>query len=102
MQFFPFPDKFRELEKYEGRFEAHKLKGATVDTYFAGYPAGTVIEAHSHDTENHGYITAGALFLTINGKECKYAAGEWYHVARGVTHAARFEEDTSEIEFWFK
>ena len=101
-QFFPFPGKFREFAPYRGRFEAHRLESEQVDIYFAGYPAGTVIEEHRHDTENHGLITAGTLYLTMNGKEQKFSAGEWYHVPRNMPHAARFEEDTAEIEFWFK
>ena len=77
MQFFPFPDKFKELEPYKGRFEAHKLAGELVDTYFAGYPAGTVVEEHSHDTDNQSsFITKGALYLIIDGKD----AGQWYYV----------------------
>jgi quercetin dioxygenase-like cupin family protein len=100
--FFPFPAKFKELEPYRGRFEAHKLEGEQVDIYFAGYPAGTVIEEHQHDTDNHGLITAGTLYITVNGKEQKFSAGEWYYIPRNTPHAARFEEDTAEIEFWFK
>lgn len=97
-----FPDKLRLLEPYAGRFEAYRLTSEKVDIYFASYPAGTSIEPHQHDTENHGIITQGALYLTVNGKEKKYSVGEWYHVSAHVKHSAHFEEDTSEIELWFK
>ena len=60
------------------------------------------VEEHSHDTDNHGLITAGTLYLSVQGKEQKFSAGQWYYVPAHVPHAARFEEDTAEIEFWFK
>lgn len=97
-----FPDKLRELEPFSDRFDAFRVQSDKADIYFASYPAGTVIEPHSHDTENHGIITAGALYLTVNGKETRYGVGDWYTVAAHVTHSARFEEDTAEIEIWFK
>ncbi len=59
------------------------------------------LEPHRHETENVGVITQGELILTVDGKEQRYGAGEWYHVPVRVVHAARFETDTSEIEFWF-
>lgn len=102
VQFFPFPEKFKELKPYRGMFEAHKMSGENIDIFFAGYPAGTVIEEHQHPTDNHGFITAGSLLLTINGQEQRFSAGEWYHVPANTPHIARFEEDTAEIEFWFK
>ncbi len=97
-----FPDIIGTLEKFSGRFEAYRLKSDKVDIYFANYPADSHIEEHSHDTDNYGVITQGALYLTINGREKKYAVGDWYHVSRNVPHSARFEEASAEIELWFK
>jgi hypothetical protein len=37
----------------------------------------------------------------MNGNETRYRAGQWYLVPAKTTHAARFEMETSEIEFWF-
>ncbi|MFM7424735.1 MAG: cupin domain-containing protein [Elainella sp.] len=68
---------------------------------FASYPAGTVIPAHNHATDNIGVITQGELILTLDGQETRYRAGDWYHVPAQALHAARFDADTSEIEFWF-
>ena len=73
-----------------------------MDVYFASYPAGTEIEPHTHDTDNHGIITRGELVLVMKGEETRYTTGDWYHVPAHTEHAARFEQDTSEIEFWFK
>jgi hypothetical protein len=28
-------------------------------------------------------------------------AGDWYHIPARAVHAARFDQDASEIEFWF-
>jgi quercetin dioxygenase-like cupin family protein len=96
-----FPTLLRELPKFDGAFDAFKLEARNCDVLFASYPAGTSIPAHHHDTENVGVITQGELILTLGGKESRYGPGEWYHVSAGAEHAARFDQETSEIEFWF-
>jgi len=97
-----FPELLRSLPKFEGPFDAFKLKASNCDVLFASYPKGTVIPPHSHDTENVGVITQGELILNMNGTQTRYRAGDWYHVPAKATHAARFEVETSEIEFWFQ
>lgn len=97
-----YPDRIKQLPLYDGRFDAYRLEARDSDVLFASYPAGTEIPAHSHDTDNHGVITRGELILIMDGVERHISAGEWYHVPANAIHAARFEEDTDEIEFWFK
>jgi quercetin dioxygenase-like cupin family protein len=96
-----FPKLLRDLPPYQGAFDAYKLEAKDCDVLFASYPQGTVIPPHSHETENVGVITQGELILTLNGVETRYRPGQWYHVPANATHAARFEAETSEIEFWF-
>ena len=96
-----FPKLLRNLPQFDGPFDAHKLEAKECDVLFASYPKGTVISPHSHDTENVGIITQGELILSMDGKETRYRPGEWYHVPARAIHAARFELETSEIEFWF-
>jgi len=96
-----FPGLIRSLPPYEGRFNAHQLNADGCEVLFASYPAGTEIESHSHPTENCGVITAGELILVVDEKEARYGTGDWYQLKPGQVHAARFEVDTSEIEFWF-
>ena len=96
-----FPELLRALPKFEGPFDAFKLDAQGCDVLFASYPAGTTIAPHHHETENVGVITQGELILTAEGREARYGPGQWYHVAARQTHAARFEQPTSEIEFWF-
>ena len=96
-----FPPLLRELPKFAGPFDAFKLAAQDCDVLFASYPEGTTIAPHHHDTENVGVITQGELILTLDGEERRYRPGEWYHVPARVVHAARFEQPTSEIEFWF-
>lgn len=96
-----YPQKIRELPEYDGRFDAYKLAADGADVLFASYPAGTKIAPHEHDTDNYGVITRGELILIVAGEVQRYPSGSWYHVAAGVTHAARFEVETDEIEFWF-
>ena len=97
-----FPDLIRQLPDFEGPFDAYRLEASDCDVLFASYPAGTEIDAHVHPTRNCGVITHGELFLTCNGKETRYGVGDWYALDANEEHAARFEVDSSEIEFWFK
>ena len=96
-----FPQRLRELPPFEGPFDAFKLEAKNCDVLFASYPAGTAIKPHSHETENVGVITQGELILAVDGNETRYGPGDWYHIPRGCVHSARFETETSEIEFWF-
>lgn len=96
-----FPESLRSLPKFEGPFDAFKLEAKGCDVLFASYPAGTTIQPHHHATDNVGVITQGELILMIDGQETRYQAGDWYQVSAQVVHAARFEQETSEIEFWF-
>ena len=96
-----FPHPIAQLPAFDGPFDAHRLAAEGCEVLFASYPAGTVIDDHSHDTSNVGVITAGQLILTVEGRETKHGPGHWYEVPRGVTHSARFEVETVEIEFWF-
>lgn len=97
-----FPDLIRMLPEFEGPFDAYRLAGQGCEVLFASYPAGTDIEPHTHPTRNVGVITEGELFLTMDGEERRYGVGDWYFVDANAEHAARFEVDTSEIEFWFE
>ncbi len=97
-----FPDRIRSLPPFEGPFDAFRLATDGCEILFASYPPGTVIEQHSHASENCGVITEGELFLTVAGTERSYGPGDWYHLAPGQIHSARFEVQTSEIEFWFE
>lgn len=97
-----YPNRIKELPLYDGQFDAYKLAAKDADVLFASYPAGTDIPAHTHDTDNYGVITRGELQLTMNGRTERIKTGEWYHVPAHAEHAARFDVDTDEIEFWFK
>lgn len=97
-----YPDKIKQLPLYDGRFDAYKLAAKSADVLFASYPAGTEIPPHYHDTDNHGVITKGELILTMNGNTERFSVGQWYHVPAYTEHAARFNVETDEIEFWFQ
>ena len=96
-----FPSRIRDLPRFEGPFDAFRLGAEGCEVLFASYPAGTRIAPHRHDTENCGVVTRGELVLIVDGAEQRVGPGEWYHLAPGQEHAARFEIDTAEIEFWF-
>ncbi len=96
-----FPRQLQSLQEFDGPFDAFKLEAKDCDVLFASYPAATAIPPHTHETDNVGVITQGELILFLDGKESRYKTGEWYHVPAQATHSARFDEATSEIEFWF-
>lgn len=96
-----FPLQLRALPKFEGAFDAFKLEAKACDVLFASYPAETYIPPHTHETDNVGVITQGELILIMDGQETHYQVGDWYHVPAQTVHAARFNQATSEIEFWF-
>ena len=96
-----YPDRIRTLPAYDGRFDAYKLEARGADVLFASCAAGIEIPLHDHSTDNSGVITRGELALFFDGRETRHGVGDWYHVAAGVEHAVRFEQDTDAIEFWF-
>ncbi len=96
-----FPPQISSLPAFDGPFDAFRLGADGCEVLFASYPAGTSIAPHQHDSDNVGVITRGELRLTIDGAVTAFGVGEWYHVPPGVEHAADFEVDTAEIEFWF-
>lgn len=97
-----FPDLIRELPEFRGAFDAHQLSARGCEVLFASYPAGTFIDTHTHPTHNVGVITEGELILGKKGVETRHGVGEWYEILANEEHTARFETETSEIEFWFK
>ena len=97
-----FPELIRGLPEFDGPFDAYRLAAEGCEVLFASYPAGTVIEPHTHPTRNVGVILEGELRLTIGGEERRFGPGDWYEVDAEQEHAARFEVDTSEVEFWFE
>ena len=96
-----FPQRLRSQPKFDGPFDAYKLAAGNCDVLMASYPAGTELETHTHETNNVGVITQGAMLITVDGEERRYEVGDWYEVTAGTPHSARTEVDTSEIEFWF-
>ena len=96
-----FPDLITALPPFDGPFDAYRLAAEGCEVLFASYPAGTTIDEHEHDTHNVGIITAGELILRTDAGERRYGPGDWYEVAAGQRHAARFDVFTAEIEFWF-
>ena len=96
-----FPGRLRSLPAFDGPFDAHRLSAQGCDVLMASYPAGTKLETHTHETNNVGVITQGAMLITVAGEERRYEVGDWYEIAAGTPHSARTEVDTSEIEFWF-
>ena len=79
-----YPQLVQNFPEFDGRFTARKLVAQNCDVLFATYPAGTIIDSHSHATENVERISAG----------------DRYHVPTCKEHTAKFLEDKRH-EFWF-
>ena len=97
-----FPRRITALPAFAGPFDAYQLNADGCKVLFAEYPAGTEIDTHTHPTDNVGVITAGRLHLTMDGRTQSFGPGDWYRVPANRPHAARFDEATAEIEFWFE
>ncbi|WP_199608838.1 cupin domain-containing protein [Flocculibacter collagenilyticus] len=97
-----YPEQIKTLPLYDGRFDAYKLAANACDVLFASYPSGTKIPEHTHDTDNYGVITKGKLNLIMDDEVHEFNVGDWYFVPAHKPHAAFFDEETDEIEFWFK
>jgi quercetin dioxygenase-like cupin family protein len=97
-----FPPCIRALPPFAGPFDAFRLEARGCEVLFASYPPGTSIPPHAHETENCGVITQGELILTTGGVVRRFGPGDWYRLAPGEVHEARFEVATSEVEFWFR
>src|SRR4051794_31356229 len=95
-----FPTQITDLPAFDGPFDAHRLVAEGCDVLFASYPAGTSIADHEHDSENVGVVLRGELTLLVEGSQQRFGPGEWYHVAPHQVHAAVFDVETAEIEFW--
>jgi quercetin dioxygenase-like cupin family protein len=96
-----FPERIRRLPPFAGAFRARSLDADGCQVLFACYEAGQRIPAHRHDTENVGVVTGGELRLTVAGVERAYRTGEWYQIPAHAPHAARFDQQTAIVEFWF-
>ena len=97
-----FPEWIRALPRFEGPFEAFRLAASGCAVLFGTYSPDLEIAPHDHETDNCGVVLSGEMVLEIEGEERRYGPGDWYVIPAGTRHAARFEVQTSDIEFWFE
>ena len=57
---------------------------------------------HNHPTTNYVTVSAGTLYLTLDGVERPVHPGQWCTIPAGAEHAERFTDKTSVIVFWVK
>ncbi len=107
----PFPEIIQSLpqltdlvaaEQPDARQIVYHLETDKVDIYYATYEAGITIDFHSHTTDNFGVVTEGGFTLIMDGKEQSFGVGDWYYIPANKIHAARFDEDTVDVEFRLK
>ena len=101
-----YPERIKALPVQKGQVDTsgkYKLEAKDCNVLFASYQPGTSIPVHAHDgADIFGVVTRGEIILTVDGKTIRHGVGEWYHIPHGAGHATVFEQETDEIEFWFK
>jgi len=101
-----YPEKIKSLPAQKGKVDTsskYMLEAKDCKILFASYEPGTTIPSHRHDDADvHGVVIKGEIILTVNGTTTKHGVGEWYHIPPGAEHATVFEQETEEIEYWFK
>lgn len=101
-----FPEKIKSLPVQKGKVDTsskYMLEAKECKVLFAAYEPGTSIPPHKHDDADvHGVVIKGQIILTINEVTKKYDIGDWYHIPAGAVHATVFEQETEEIEYWFR
>ncbi len=59
-------------------------------TLLVDWPVGAAVGDHTHPGDEYAYVLEGEVEVTTQGRGAKiYKAGEAYHNAKGVVHAAR-------------
>ena len=101
-----YPERIKALPVQKWQVDTsskYKLEAKNCDVLFASYQPGTSIPLHAHDDADvFGVITKGVIILTVDGKTTRHGVGEWYQIPPSAEHASVFEQETEEIEFWFK
>ncbi len=101
-----YPEIIKLLPKQKGKVDTSskfKLEANDCKVLFASYQPGTTIPKHKHiDSDIVGVVTKGQIILTLDGVTTKHNVGDWYHIPPGTEHETMFEQETDEIEFWFK
>ena len=64
------------------------------------FEPGAMVPMHSHPHEQCGYVVAGEMKFTIEGKERSVPAGMGYSIPSNVPHSARFEQSTVLIDIF--
>ena len=96
------PERFRSLPRVNGPFEAFQIESEDWQVRVANYPPGMQSSPHSHPTETYGVVTRGELVLAVRGSEQRLGPGDWYELAPDEVHAARFDVESSLIEFTYR
>lgn len=60
--------------------------------------AGTIVNAHSHPSEQIGYIVTGRLRLRIGDDVYELKSGDAYVIQSNIVHEAQALEDTKVVE----
>jgi quercetin dioxygenase-like cupin family protein len=71
-------------------FIRHCERDGFTEVVHKTWPAGTVLEPHTHAWDARLLVTAGVLHLRRAGVEHAYAVGDTCEVARDEPHAERY------------
>ncbi len=54
------------------------------------WPAGTLLEEHTHPFEANALVAEGEMWLTVGDETRRLLPGDRFHIAAGVPHSERY------------
>lgn len=72
-------------------------KGAS--RFFLKYPAGLVTPTHRHSADHYVTVVSGSVTLTVDGKDHKLGAGDYFALTKKVPHVAKVEGKDEAVFF---
>ena len=67
--------------------------------FYLKYPAGLVTPMHHHDADHYVTVVSGKVTLTVDGKDHKLAAGDYFALTGKAVHAAKVDGKEEAVFF---
>lgn len=67
--------------------------------FFLKYPAGLVTPPHHHTADHYVTVISGSITLTVQGKDHKLGAGDYFALTNKAPHVAKVEGKDPAVMF---
>ena len=67
--------------------------------FYLKYPSGLVTPMHHHDADHYVTVVSGKITLTVDGKDHKLGAGDYFALTGKAPHAAKVEGKEEAVMF---